>query len=291
MENTLPVSVIVVSFNTKELTRKALRALFNTSKLPAQVVVVDNDSKDGSVDMVKEEFPEVVVIENKENLGFAKGNNVAIRQLASQPYIWLLNSDTETGKNSLELLVEYIEKHPEVGALGPQMLYPNGELQSVGGYFPSIVNVFYYLLPLVFFLPRVWRCRLKSIALFPQPIPDGGLDLDYVTGAASLLRRKALDEVGLMPEDYFMYFEETDMCFRMKKAGWQVKAIDCEPVMHVYGGSFRTKHDSRRLSLFQESLVMFVKKNYTGLKKSIILLEVFLFGRLSILLKGLKVLL
>ena len=112
-----------------------------------------------------------------------------------------------------------------------------------------------------------------------------------MTGAASLLRRKALDEVGLMPEDYFMYFEETDMCFRMKKAGWQVKAIDCEPVMHVYGGSFRTKHDSRRLSLFQESLVMFVKKNYTGLKKSIILLEVFLFGRLSILLKGLKVLL
>ncbi len=290
MENKLPVSVIIVNFNTKDLAKKALQALYSSSKLPEQVILVDNDSKDGSVYMVKDEFPEVLLIANKENSGFAKGNNLGIRQFANQPYVWLLNSDTETGKNSLEQLVNYMENHPEVGALGPQMIYPDGGLQSVGGFFPSIANVLYYFLPVVFFLPKFFRRRLKSMAIFPQSIPKIGLELDYVTGAAALLRRKALDQAGLMPEDYFMYFEETDMCWRMKKNGWKIKAINTDPVMHVYGGSFKTKHDPRRLSLFQESLAKFVKKNYSDWRKIVILIEVVLFGRSSILLKRFKAL-
>ncbi|MBI2037798.1 MAG: glycosyltransferase family 2 protein [Candidatus Magasanikbacteria bacterium] len=288
MENKLPVSVIIVSFNTKDLTRKALQALYNSSRLPEQVIVVDNNSQDGSAQMIKEEFPHVLLIESKENLGFAKGNNLGIKTYVNQPYVWLLNSDTETGKHSLQQLLEYMEQHPEVGALGPQMVYPTREFQSVGGYFPSIANVFYYLLPFVFFIPKSWRRQLKSIAVFPRPLPDKALDLDYVTGAASLLRRKALDEVGLMPEDYFMYFEETDMCYRMKKAGWKIQAINCEPVMHVYGGSFKTKYDPRRLQLFQESLIKFVKKNYTGWRRFAIMAEVFLFGSISIFVKKFK---
>lgn len=288
MQNKLPVSVIIVSFNTKDLTRKALRALYNSGKLPEQVIVVDNGSKDGSAEMVKQEFPQALVIASQENLGFAKGNNLGIKQLATQPYIWLLNSDTETGRNSLEQLAAYMENHMEVGALGPQMVYPNQELQSAGGFFPSIANVFYYLFPVAFFLPKSWRKKLRSIAVFPQPIPAQGMDLDYITGAAALLRRSALDQAGLMPEDYFMYFEETDMCWRMKKAGWKMRAINVEPVMHVYGGSFKTKHDPRRLKLFQESLAKFVRKNYAGWKKFVILAEIFLFGRSSIFLKRLK---
>ncbi len=288
MEINLPVTVVIVSFNTKDFTRKALQSLYSSSKLPKQVILVDNNSKDASVEMVREEFPQVLIVESKENLGFAKGNNLGIRQFASQPYIWLLNSDTETGKNSLEQLVSYMETHAEVGVLGPQMIYPNKELQSVGGFFPSISNVFYYLIPVVFFLPKLWRRKLKSMAIFPQPIPEEGLELDYVTGAAALLRREALDRVGLMPEDYFMYFEETDMCWRMKKTGWTIKVIDTDPVTHVYGGSFKTKYDPRRLQLFQESLIRFVKKNYSGWTKFFILAEVSLLGRISLLLKKLK---
>lgn len=288
MQNKLPVSVIIVSFNTKDLTRKALKALYNSSKLPEQVIVVDNGSKDGSAQMVQEEFSQTLLIESKENLGFAKGNNLGIKHLANQPYIWLLNSDTETGKNSLEQLVDYMEHHPEVGVVGPQMIYPNKELQSVGGFFPSVINVFYYLFPFVFFLPKSWRKRLKSMAIFPQLIPPSGISLDYVTGAALLLRRKALNEVGLMPEDYFMYFEETDMCFCMKKVGWKIRAINCDPVMHVYGGSFKTKYDPRRLQLFQESLLKFVKKNYSDWRRPLIILEIILFGKISLILKRIK---
>lgn len=287
-ESRLPVSVIVVSFNTEALTRKALQALYKSSKLPEQVILVDNNSKDGSVQMVKNEFPEVLLVENKENVGFAKGNNIGIRQFANQPYIWLLNSDTETSNNTLEELVAYMENNPQVGVVGPQMIYPNKELQSVGGFFPSIINVFYYFFPFVFFLPKLWRRKLKSMAIFPQPIPANGLDLDYITGAAALLRRAAAEQVGFMPSDYFMYFEETDMCWQIKKAGWKIRAINVEPVMHVYGGSFKTKYDPRRLELFQESLVKFVVKNYVGWNKKIILAEVFLFAKVSFFLKKIK---
>lgn len=287
-ENKLPVSVVIVTYKTRDLTRKALESLFSSSSLPEQVIVVDNSSQDGTAEMIKNEFPNVSLIGSKENLGFAKGNNKGISEAATQPYVWLLNSDTETGKNTLEELVAYMEKHPDVGALGPQMMYPDKSLQSVGGYFPSIFNVFYYLFPVAYFLPISWRVRLKSIALFPQPIPQNGLDVDYVTGAAVLLRRAALDQVGLMSEDYFMYFEETDMCWRMKKAGWKMRVISTEPVMHVYGGSFKSKYDKKRLTLFQESLAIFVKKNFSGLTKNLILLELWCFGALSIFLKKFK---
>jgi GT2 family glycosyltransferase len=238
--------------------------------------------------MVREEFPQVLLVESKENLGFAKGNNRAIKEAATQPFVWLLNSDTETGNRTLEQLFAYMEAHPEIGALGPQLIYPDNRLQSVGGYFPSILNVFYYLFPFLYFLPQAWRAHFKSIALFPQSIPERGLDLEYVTGAALLLRRTALDQVGLMSEDYFMYFEETDMCWRMKKAGWKIRAIPTDPVVHVYGGSFKSTYDKKRLKLFQESLAIFVKKNFSGMKKNIILLELFCFGNISILLKKFK---
>jgi GT2 family glycosyltransferase len=288
MSYKLPVSVVIVSFNTKDLTRKALQALYNSRVLPEQVILVDNNSHDGSAQMVREEFPQVLLVESKENLGFAKGNNRAIKEAAIQPFVWLLNSDTETGNRTLEQLFAYMEAHPEIGALGPQLIYPDNRLQSVGGYFPSILNVFYYLFPFLYFLPQAWRAHFKSIALFPQSIPERGLDLEYVTGAALLLRRTALDQVGLMSEDYFMYFEETDMCWRMKKAGWKIRAIPTDPVVHVYGGSFKSTYDKKRLKLFQESLAIFVKKNFSGMKKNIILLELFCFGNISILLKKFK---
>jgi len=287
-KQTIPVAVVIISYNTIALTRKALRALYNSSVSPSQVIVVDNGSADGSAAMVNVEFPRIRLVENESNLGFAKANNQAIRNLVKEPFVWLLNSDTEVGKWSLEQLYHYVETHPKVGALGPTLIYPDGSWQSVGGYFPTIMNVFSYLIPLTSLLPPSRRARLKNIALFPQPIPPSGLDTDYVTGAAVMLRKKALDEVGLLAEDYFMYFEETDLCWRLARAGWERRVIPTNPVTHVYGGSFKTKHDPRRLKFFLNSLNHFVKKNYRGFTKQIILVEVFLFGRLSVVIKQLK---
>ena len=284
----VPVSVIIVSFNTRELTRKALLALCASTVLPAQVIVVDNASKDDTVGMVRAEFPDVIIIENSENVGFAKANNQAMRDGATQPYIWLLNSDTETGSKSLEQLHAYLEAHPRVAVVGPQLVYPSGVWQSVGGYFPTPTNVLFYLLPLTVLFPNTWRQRLKSLAVYPQTIPDTGLTLDYVTGAAALIRRSAVDEVGVLAEDYFMYFEETDLCWRLCQAGWDLMVINTDPVMHVYGGSYKTAYDPKRLRRFLQSLVMFVLRNYSGSRRFVIIWEVRLFGSVRLCLKRLK---
>lgn len=285
--NRVPVSVIIVSFNTRDLTRKALMSLRGSAMQPAQIIVVDNNSSDDSVQMIKNEFKEVVLIENKENLGFAKANNLAIK-MVDQPYVWLLNSDAEAGKNTLGELYGCMEKNPKIGALSPQLVYPDGKLQSFGGFFPSCLNVFLYLLPALYFLPVSIKRKLKTLAIYPQPIPEKGIELDYATGAALFLRKEALDKAGLLGEDYFMYFEETDLCWRLKKTGWKIKAINTDPVMHVYGGSFKARNDAKRLGVFLESLKIFIQKNYEGWGKYVILLEIVLLGRVSILLKGIR---
>jgi hypothetical protein len=287
-ESKLPVSVVISTYKTREVTLKALAALFATAPLPAQVILIDNCSNDGSVEVYKQAYPQVEYVVNEKDLGFAGSNNRAIRDFTTQPYIWLLNSDTETGQHSLEQLYQYMEVHPNVGAVGPQLIYPNGTLQSTGGYFPSPLNVFLYLFPISKFLPKSVKKKIKQIALFPQPIPEEGLELDYVTAAAVLLRKKALDEAGLLAEDFYMYFEETDLCLRLKKRGWKRTVISTEPVMHIYGGSFKTQFDKRRLKLTLQSLVLFIKKNYIGWRRYVMLFEIFLLGDFSLLVKRLK---
>lgn len=284
----VPVSVIVVNWRTPDLTCRALAALEKSTVTPAQVIMVDNGSGDDTVARVQALFPYVKIIANTDNVGFAKANNQAIKTVANQPYVWLLNSDTETGPHSLAQLVDYAQANPHVAAVGPQLVYPTGAWQSVGGFFPTPTNVLYFLLPLTWFLPGIVRRRLHALALYPQPIPTEGMEVGYVTGAAVLLRRTALDQVGLLGEEYFMYFEETDLAWRLQQAGWHQRVIATEPVMHVYGGSYKTAYDRRRLERLHASLRLFVRKHYTGSTRWLIELELWLFGRLSLQLKRLK---
>ncbi len=249
--------------------------------------MVDNNSADGSVEMLKNNFPQVKLIINKQNVGFAKANNQAIK-MSSQAFVWLLNSDTETGVRSLENLFEFMIQNDRVGALGPTLVYPDKSLQSVGGFFPTFFNVFGYLFSIGFFLSEGLKKKMKRIALYPQKLPKCGLPLDYVTGAACFLRKEALEKAGLLGEDYFMYFEETDLCWRLKKQGWEIMAIDTDPVIHVYGGSFVSKRDPKRLLVFLGSLNKFVAKNYSWNRAFPILLLVSLFGKISVYLKSIR---
>lgn len=284
----LPVSVIISTYKTKEFAMKALQALYASASLPQQVIIIDNNSGDETIKYLRAAFPQVQYIQNEKDLGYAGANNRAMREFATQPYVWLLSSDTETGAHSLEELYAYLESHPEVGAVGPQLVYPNKSLQSVGGFFPTPLNVFLYLLPVSKLLPVSFRQKIKQIGIFPQTIPASGLELDYVTGAAIFLRKKAVSDVGFMAEDFYMYFEDTDLCLRLRKAGWKCIVINCDPVMHVYGGSFKTRYDKRRLQLTLQSLVLFVKKHYSGWRRCAIIAEVVILGPLSLLVKRLK---
>ncbi|HSR89205.1 MAG TPA: glycosyltransferase family 2 protein [Candidatus Udaeobacter sp.] len=287
-KNILPVSAIITTYKTKDFALKALAALYAAASLPKQVIVIDNNSNDGTVEALRAAFPQAEYVVNEKDLGYAGSNNRAIREFATEPYVWLLSSDTETGAHSMEQLYQFIELHPEVGAVGPQLVYPDRSWQSVGGFFPTPLNVFLYLLPITKLLPAAVRRKLKLIGLFPQAIPDGGIELDYVTGAAILLRKKALDKVGLMSEDFYMYFEDTDLCLRLRKDNWKCVVINSDPVMHVYGGSFKTKYDKRRLKITLDSLVLFINKHYSGWKKYVMIFEVKLLGPMSLLIKRLK---
>lgn len=283
---TMSVSLVIVNWNTPALTCAAIASVRQGSVVPAEIIVVDNGSGDGSVETIQQQFPSITVVGLNENLGFAKANNFAIREHATQPYVWLLNSDTEVGAHSLEELVQFLDDHDGVGAVGPQLVYPDGSLQSVGGYFPTVPNVKRYLLPVGVLLPAPLRARLHNIGLAPQPFPKEGREIDSVTGAALLLRKKALDEVGLLGEEYFMYFEEMDLCKRLALAGWKRVVIGCDPVMHIAGGSFQKKEDPERLRYFLESLVVFTNKWYRGPRRWGVVFLVRVLGPFSIWLKS-----
>ena len=284
----IPVSIIIGTYKTKDVALKALGAIFAGNSLPKQVIVIDNNSGDGAIEFLRGSFPQVTYAQNETNLGCAGSNNRAIREFVTEPYVWILGSDTEIGAYSLEQLYDYMESHPDVGVVGPQLVYPDRSLQSVGGYFPTPLNVFLYLFPVTKLLPVSIRRKIRQIGITPQPIPDSGLELDYVTGAAMLIRKKGLDEVGLMADDFYMYFEDTDICLRLQRAGWKSVVINSDPVMHIYGGSFKTRYDKRRLKITLDSFAVFIRKHYSGWKRNLMLAEIRLLGPLSLLVKQLK---
>jgi len=279
------VAAIVASYNTRDFTRVALLSLKKSEYPLSQIIVVDNASVDGSVEMVAQEFPEVRLIKNQTNVGFARACNQGIALCTTETYIWLVNSDAEVHPQTLTTLVAYLDHHKRVGMLGPVLYYPDGSLQSSGGFFPSFFNVFRYLLPIASLFPQAFRKRLRDMALYPQVIPEEGFVVDYATGAACVLRKNALEDVGVLAEEYFMYFEETDLAWRMHQKQWEVRIIPTPPVVHVYGGSYKRKHDPKRLHIFLRSLSLFVQKNYHGVSRLSILFLIRILGPFSVALK------
>ncbi|MBP6855996.1 MAG: glycosyltransferase family 2 protein [Candidatus Pacebacteria bacterium] len=271
--NTASVTVIMVTYNTKRLTHSALEALYAGTVVPQQVIVVDNASTDGTFGDIQKDFPLVEYIYNKENKGFAAANNQGIDK-ASGDLVWLLNSDTRVGKNSLSELISYIENHKDVGVVGPTLIYADGSPQSPGGFFPSCSNVFLWFFPIykLFFKKSLSRARL--LAHVPLKEITHEKELDYVTGAALLLRKSAFENMPLFSECFFMYFEETDLCFRLKQNGWRICAVPTEPVVHIGGGSFRGRGDIHRTMLFIKSLRVFVSAHYRGVRKWALLTEI-----------------
>lgn len=216
----MELSVIIVSFNTRELLKKCLASIKN-----AEIIVVDNASTDGSVEMVKREFPQVKLIENRENLGFAKANNQALG-LAHGEYRLLLNSDTQVKPQALEHLVAFAKKHPEVGIIGARLLNLDGSVQSSVYHFPSIKGA----------IDEYWLGKKGSYEKYALT----GLDpvsVEAVTGAAMLIPKSTIEKIGLLNEQYFMYFEDLDYCRRVKRANLKVYYLPDAEVIHYHGAS------------------------------------------------------
>lgn len=255
----IDVCVVVVSWNTRDILRRCLRSIFEqTREVSFDVVVVDNNSRDGSADMVRTEFPEVKVIANAGNRGFAAACNQGMRA-ASARFTLLLNPDTIVLDDAVSRCVQYANLHPDVGVVGCQVLEDEHRITPTGFSFPSPLNVFLALSG----LSRAFPCS----RLFGRPELSWWdrkteQDVDVVTGMFMLVRREAIAQVGLMDESYFVYSEEADWCYRFARAGWRRVFTPCARIIHLDGGAKSTSQVSTKMFVqLQKSSMIYHRKN------------------------------
>jgi N-acetylglucosaminyl-diphospho-decaprenol L-rhamnosyltransferase len=252
------ISIVIVSWNVREFLAQCLESLQTSfrnthSPLHYDIWVVDNHSRDGSVEMILDRFPDVRLIASEENLGFAGGNNQAIQSSDSR-YVLLLNPDTQVLPGAIENLVAFMDKNPQAGAAGSLLLNPDGSLQTSCYPFPTLTREFWRLMHLDLIAPYgVYR-----MADWDQTSPR---QTDIIQGASLVLRRETLTHVGLLDTNYFMYTEEVDLCYRISKGGWQLWWVPESRVIH-YGGQSTAQVSSQMFLCLYQSKLHFFRKHY-----------------------------
>jgi GT2 family glycosyltransferase len=248
----MDLSIIIINWNTKDLLLQCLKSLFQTTKrIEMEVFVVDNGSIDGSVAAAKEGFSEVKFIQNDINLGFARANNQALR-LAVGKYLLLLNPDTMVKGAVLEKLISFMESCPASGVAGAQLLNSDGSKQNSIANFPSLATELINKSFLRWLFPKTFPGKGRN---YTEPI-----EVDSVIGACMMIRREAIEQVGLLDEDYFLFLEETDWCYRMKGMGWKIYHVPQAEVYHFQGKGVEIERKRARIEYFH-SRYHFFKKN------------------------------
>lgn len=226
------VSVVVVSWRTRDLTLAALGAIdadAARSSCAVETILVDNASNDGTVEAVRRDHPRVDVIASDRNLGFAAGCNLGIARARGR-HVLLLNPDTEISPGTIDALVRFLDATPRAGAVGCRLVFPSGEPQFSCGRFLTPFNQFAETLGLA-------RTPVLRRSYPERDLTGAAVEVDWVIGAAMMLRRAAIDEVGALDERFFMYSEDEDMCYRLRAAGWHVYLLPAVRVTHVGGAS------------------------------------------------------
>lgn len=251
------LSVIVVSWNTRELLRQCLASLLaNPPECIMEVLVVDNASTDGSAEMVQANFPGVRLLVNPVNTGFAPANNQAI-PLCSGDFVLLLNPDTVVKPGAMQGLVDLLEANPNAGAAGPRLLNADGSFQPSVFPFPTLARELWRLLHLDALVPYA----LYDTRRWDLSTPH---EVDSIQGACLLIRSEVIQQVGLFDADYFLYSEEIDLCYRIRAAGWKLLWRPDVAVVHLGGQSARQEALKSFINLYRGK-VLFFRKHYGGL--------------------------
>jgi len=230
----IDVSIVIVSYNTKELTRECLVSIKKyAGDVSHEVFVVDNASVDGSADMVSEEFPRIQLIRMKENLGFAGGNNPAMKK-ASGRYVLLLNSDAFLAENVLADTIRYMDNNKEVGVLGCKLTNPDGSMQPSARMLPGPINKILHITGLAARFPSSKFFGRVDFSWWDHSTPRS---VGWVVGAFFLIRQSTIDDIGILDDHYFLYFEEIDYCLTARRAGWDVVFYPYAQVVHLGGQS------------------------------------------------------
>ena len=263
--STSNLSIIIVNWNTRDLLAQCLHSVLTDIRalpsLRVETLVVDNASTDGSVQLVWKQFPWVQLIVNKKNVGFATANNQAIRASLGR-YVLLLNSDTKIKLGALKTLVDFLDSHVQAGAVGAYLLNSDETTLQTSCYpFPTLWRELWRL----FHLDVLYPVGIYQMANWDL---NTAREVDVIQGAALMLRREALNQVGLLDERYFMYTEEVDLCYRLQKGGWLLFWVPQSKVVHYGGQSAKQVAADMFLCLYQSKLI-FIKKHYGSLATKI----------------------
>lgn len=248
----MDLSIIIISWNTKQLLLDCIESIYKTTKkINFEIIVVDNASNDGSAEMVDKIFKKVILVENNENIGFARANNVAF-PLAAGRYVLLLNSDTIVLQGSLDLAVEFMNKNGGLGALTPKILNADGSIQHPC-YIkePSISAEFYES----FELQRIFNLRRNDSI----PAKDVVCEVAHACGCSLFFRKEALDQVGYLDERMIFSFEDADICIRIRRKGWRILYYPDSRIVH-FGGASRSKHKNKAVNAILQSKYAFYRK-------------------------------
>lgn len=246
------LSIVIVNWNTRELLVRCLQSVYDTvSGLDFEVLVVDNASADGSSEAVQRQFPAVRLTQNTANAGFARACNQGIRESVAG-YVLLLNPDTEVMSGAVQTLVQFMEEHRRAGAVGPMVLHPDRTLQA--SCYP---------------MPTLWRELLRLMHLERFSVhaqyeqrkwdPNRVRAVEVIQGDCLLVRRESLSQVGLFDEDYFMYTEEVDLCYRLLRQGWSIFWVPKARIVHHGGQSTRQVAQRMFIELYRSKLTFFRK--------------------------------
>ena len=254
MDSLPDLSILIVNWNVRDLLRECLRSVAaGRGNLTLELIVVDSASADGSADMVATEFPWVTLIRCAENVGFPRGNNIALARARGRALL-LLNPDTVIVGNALPTLLAYLDAHPDVGVVGPQLLNPDGSVQSSRRRFPTVLTGYFESTWLQGLAPGLLR-RYYALDL-PD---DASADVDWLMGACLLVPRAVYEQVGGLDEGYFMYSEELDWCRRIKATGRRVVYYPAAQVIHHAGQSSDQAITARHVN-FQRAKLRYYRK-------------------------------
>lgn len=255
----MKLSIIIVAWNIREELVNCLRSIeSNRPREDFELIVVDNASSDGTIEAVKNDWPQVITIANSENRGFAAANNQGIKRSKGR-YVFFLNPDTLVHPHALDILTDFMDKNPDVGACGPRLLNADGTIQRSVRRFPTFRSALYqYTIfrQIGVFLGQYNRWLMKDFTY------DSQAEVDQLMGAALLVRRSVIDRIGVMDEGFFMYYEEVDLCLRIKKAGWRIVFTPDAVINHIGGVSSKQAPVQMRIMAVKSLLYYF--KKYRG---------------------------
>lgn len=290
---------IVVNYRTAEMTASTVRSLLQSEITSHQlsVWIVDNGSRDGSARLLRESFPELQVIESARNLGFAGGNNLALARIVGQRHVGnhrddcvlLVNSDVLVEPHAIELCLRFLEAHPEAGAVGPRVVLPDGSLDlACRRGFPTPANAFWKLTGMSKRFPESRRFAGYNLTFLPE---DETADVDSVGGAFMLVRMAVIDQAGVLDERFFMYGEDLDWAYRIRKAGWRVYYYPAARVTHLKSASAR-RQSRRMIYEFYRAMWLFHRKHYAArlffLLNWLVMIGIVTRGTLALIINGFR---